>query len=328
LDFAGRQREALLASPPRKVNRPRYFWPKLSDVKRVATTLREYYITRLRRAPDDNAPVEEWFRYDIVRDSEIDIWFYSAGGLTALAMYSAPGLAIVPLLTFVAVLIVSALASRDWLWANIAFDRASLPFVSRFALNGRPAEVEIRKNALAFAIGSNTATGHLVIIGPPKSGRTTTAVALGVEALLQQLPPRDVVVYTTLCKLLDRVAEEQMILAEDKSGPPGERPVWPPKDAELLIVDDVGAQGAKIPLLSPEVLEKELLNNELLRNTCNGKRVIWVVGDDPGRSQEWINVLRTAFTKEGSVKPCVEPPVELRTVIPRQERLPPSQQAA
>ena len=31
----------------------------------------------------------------------------------------------------------------------------------------------------------------------------------------------------------------------------GERPVWPPAFAELLIVDDVGAQGANGALLSP-----------------------------------------------------------------------------
>jgi hypothetical protein len=238
-----------------------------------------------------------------------------------------------PLLTLGAVLIALALLSKDWLWANIAFDRAQLPFVSRFVLNARPPEEETRREALAFATRRDNKPGddrpgHLVIIGPPKSGRTTTAVALGVEALLQTLPPRDVVVYTTLCKLLDRVAEEKMALsATGPSGPPGERPTWPPAVAELLIVDDVGAQGANGALLSPAQFEAELRTNDLLRTICDGKHVIWVIGDDPGQSEKWTAALRTAFT-HGSVVPRVLRPVELRAPIPRAERLRSSQQRA
>jgi hypothetical protein len=149
-----------------------------------------------------------------------------------------------------------------------------------------------------------------------------------VEALLQTLPPREVVVYTTLCKLLDRVAEEQMALStSDPSGPPGDRPVWPPAVAELLIVDDVGAKGANGALLSPAQFEAELRTNDLLRKICDGKHVIWVVGDDPERSQKWIDALRTAFT-HGSVVPRVLPPIELCAPIPRAERLRSSQQRA
>ena len=338
LSFAERQRKELLANPPGKVDRPRYFWPKAEDWKQVRAALWEQYVIRHWRPPAENADVEEWFRYDVVRDSQMDIWFYLAGILTALAMYAAPELAkmwgeptftgLVPLLTFAAVLVASVLLSQDWLWANIAFDRAQLPFVARFALNSRPPEKQTRTDALTFATKSDSAPGHLLIIGPPKSGRTTTAVALGVEALLQALPPRDVVVYTTLCKLLDRVAEEQIAFsARDQSGPPGERPVWPPKDAELLIVDDVGAQGAKRALLSPAAFKTELLNNKLLRQMCDGKRVIWVVGDDPRRSKQWIAALKTAFEKDSPV-PHLVPPVKLRAPIPHEERLRPSQKVA
>lgn len=333
LHFAERQRQALLGNAPGKVNRPEYILPKASDWKNVLVTLRDQYITRRKRVS-----LAEWFKYDVVRDSQMDIWCYLAGVLTALAMYVAPGLATkwevpvltgwIPLVTLVAVLFALALLSRDWLWANIAFDRAQLPFVSRFVLNARPPEEETRREILAFVTRRGNRPGHLVIIGPPKSGRTTTAVALGVEALLQTLPPREVVVYTTLCKLLDRVAEEQMALSTSgPSGPPGERPVWPPAAAELLIVDDVGAQGANGALLSPAQFEAELRTNDLLRKICDAKHVIWVVGDDPAQSKKWIAALRTVFT-HGSVLPRVLPPVELRAPIPRAERLRSSQQRA
>ena len=269
LHFAERQRHALLRDAPGEVKRTEYILPRASDWKGVLATLREQYITRHRRAS-----LADWFKYDVVRDSQMDIWCYLAGMLTALAMYAAPGLAtkwgvptltgLMPFFTLVALLIALAHLSKDWLWANIAFDRAQLPFVSRFVLNARPPEDKIREEALAFATRRDKGSeddrpGHLVIIGPPKSGRTTTAVALGVEALLQTLPPRNVVVYTTLTKLLDRVAEEQMALSPSSpSGPPGNRPVWPPAVAELLIVDDVGAQGANGALLSPAQFELEL----------------------------------------------------------------------
>ena len=108
------------------------------------------------------------------------------------------------------------------------------------------------------------------------------------------------------------------------SGPPGNRPAWPPEVAELLIVDDVGAQGANGALLSPARFESELRTNDLLRETCDRKHVIWVVGDDPGQSQKWTAALRAAFA-HGSVVPRVLPPIELRAPIPRAERLRSSQ---
>src|SRR5262245_37051271 len=260
--------------------------------------------------------------------------------LTALSMYAAPRVATwaeappltgwIPLLVLFVVLIRLAHLSKEWLWANIVFDRAQLPFVSRFVLIVRPYDKDTRERALKFAT-ARTDPGHLVIIGPPKSGRTTTAVALGVEALLQTRPPREVVVYTTLCKLLDRLAENPLPTG-GRSGPPGDRAVWPPEDAELLIVDDVGAEGAKAPLLSPARFKEELQTNQPLREICDKKRVIWVVGDNPARAHEWEAALKSAFEQDSAGQDFVEPRV-LRSVkllipIPRGERLRSARQMA
>jgi hypothetical protein len=335
LRFAGSQREALLANPPLKIRRARRFRPTRNDLRDVLAALREYYLIRRRQPPGAKEPVEDWFKYDIVRDSEIDGWFYLAGVLTALTMYLAAGLAmtwdrprlagLLPFLTFIGLLLLSSRLSAGWLWTNIAFDKAMLPFVGRFALNGQPPHEETRQGALDFATLREGQPGHLIIIGPPKSGRTTTAVALGVEALLQSSPPRNVVVYTTLCKLLDRVAEEQLQLPKyDQQGPPGKRPVWPPDEAELLIVDDIGAQGAeKTPLLNADAFKSELQKNDALRAICDDKRVVWVVGDNPKRLEDWMNALKIAFKEVGSpVEPRVES-VELSITIPLDERMRP-----
>jgi hypothetical protein len=323
LRFAGRQRAALLDNPPRQVRRVRRIWPNREDLTDVWGALREY-LARRRQPPGKKASVEDWFKYDLVRDSVMDGWFYLSGVLTALMMYLAPGLAmswgwprltgLLPFLTFGVLLLLSGRVSASWLWTNIAFDQAQVPFVGRFALNGRPSDEKTRQVALDFATLREGQPGHLVIVGPPKSGRTTTAVALGVETLLQSSPPRNIVVYTTLCKLLDRAGERSN---DEQQGPPGQRPVWPPEEAKLLIVDDVGAQGAKDhPLLSAEAFKTELQRNRDLRAICDGKWVIWVVGDDPKRSKDWVNSLKTTFQEAGS---HVEK-VELHTTIPRHER--------
>jgi hypothetical protein len=334
LHFAQRQRRALRNRQTFTEERAGYIWPKRIDWENVRTALRKQYFTR-----DNQKTAADRFRHGVVRDSQMDIRCYLAGTLTAVAMYVAPGLATkcgapaltvwMPLLTLVTVLIFLVFRSKDWLWANIAFDKAQLPFVSRFVLNAQPFEETPRKDAFDFATRKDGKPGHLIIIGPPKSGRTTTAVALGVEALLETLPPRNVVVYTTLCKLLDRVAEKK------PSGPPGERPVWPPEDAELLIVDDVGAQSGKGALITHEQFEWELRDNDQLRGICGGKHVIWVVGDDPNRSEEWNAAIQEAFThrkkdevERGKDLPRMLTPIKLPEAIPQKQRLPLGQQWA
>jgi hypothetical protein len=324
LRFAERQRAALLADPPRGVHRDHRFLPNRQDLTEIWATLRQHYVTRRGQNPGKDAPLEDWYRYDLVRDSQMDGWFYLSGILTALTMYLSPGLALreswpsligaLPLLTFVLFLLLSARLSEDWLWSNIAFDKAQLLFVRRFALNGRPPDEKTRQLAIDFATSRQGQPGHLVIIGPPKSGRTTTAVALGVEALLRSSPPGNIVVYTTLCKLLDLTTERANT---DQQGPPGSRPVWPPREAQLLIVDDVGAQGANdFPLVTAEAFKAELQRNRDLRAICDGKWVIWVVGDDPKRSKDWVNTLNTVFQHKGFY---IEK-VELLTTIPPHER--------
>jgi hypothetical protein len=323
LRLSGRQIEALRLgkAPPHPHHRVILSGEDLRDLRR---TLLDY----LQRTsePSKIDPVA-WFKQDIVSDSLTDSWFNFAGVVTALAMYFARGLATtldlpwlagaLPALTFFVLLVLSVPVSAGWLWANIAFDKATLPFVSRFALNSKPPEEEKRECALDFAL-RNERPGHLVIIGPPKSGRTTTAVALAVEAILRS--DRNIVVYTTLCKLLDRISEERQSLPNyGQQGPPGNRPVFSANEAKLVIVDDVGALGAGgEPLLSAQVFEGQL--GVLQAKYCSGKRMIWVVGDDPSQSQNW----KEAFLKHG---PSVEEPIVMPEPIAHQDRRRPMRRA-
>ena len=70
LHFAECQRQALHDNEPSKGKPPEYIFPKASDWKNVFAALRERYITRHKRRS-----AEDWFKYDVVRDSEMDICF-------------------------------------------------------------------------------------------------------------------------------------------------------------------------------------------------------------------------------------------------------------
>jgi hypothetical protein len=308
LRIARSQRDAAHKNlpPPPAIRAGRFSRDSLRDVWRV---LQDYYGMRV---PTDE---EDWFRHDIVRDSAIDCWFYFAGTTTAIAALTGPGIAAglgwpwlaaaLPIATMLVTFLLSISRSRDWLWEKVAFDKADLPFVGRFALNSRPVEPEMRQRALGFALDQHQ-PGHLVLIGPPKSGRTTTAVSLGVEALLRA--DVDTVVYTTLCKLLDRVAEQQPA-AQEPQGPPGDRPMWPPENAQLLIVDDVGAQGGQAPVVTAAAFGAELRANAHLRQVFQNKRVIWVIGDNPARAEAWENAIAGALgttARVASVVPGVK----------------------
>ena len=87
----------------------------------------------------------------------------------------------------------SALAhlSKDWLWANIAFDRAQLPFVSRFVLNARPPKEKTRKEALDFA----TKRGNR----PGMTGRGISSLLVRRRADAPRLPSR--LEWKSFCRL-------------------------------------------------------------------------------------------------------------------------------
>jgi hypothetical protein len=79
------------------------------------------------------------------------------------------------------------------------------------------------------------------------------------------------------------------------------RSSWPPKEADLLIIDDVGAEPhTGSPLLTPSAFETQLAS-DILHEMCEGKRVIWVVGHDPNESRHWVNALVATFERKVGV---------------------------
>jgi hypothetical protein len=314
-ELAAEQREAAILGkrlPSSKL--PPSYKIGIQDLRYVADALRTYFAHIRRSEARVGDSVADWFVVDIVRDSQADGWFYLAGVLTAIVMYSAPGLDpeagwpwAVPIGTFVILLIISFVISRDWLWEKVAFDNARFPFVGRFALNSRPYQQDKRKMVIDFALDALPGKNHLVIIGPPKSGRTNTAVALGVEALLRA--GTSIVVYITWCKLLDRIADDVHVASQTQQQElqgPDMRPAFPPEEAQLLIVDDVGAEGAqRRPFVTATAFGQELDQNVELLKKLETKRVVWVVGDDPISHDDWIKSLEDAFGKNKVV--VVEP---------------------
>jgi hypothetical protein len=60
----------------------------------------------------------------------------------------------------------------------------------------------------------------------------------------------------------------------------------------------------------------ELLRNDLLRQLCEDKRVIWVVGDAPDQSESWAEAFSSAF-EETRVEV-----VQMPTMIPKNQQWP------
>jgi len=346
---------------------------RLRETKERLRTLRE----ENGLAADGGDDIEDSFVWDLWRDSFMDGWFYLAGVITAFVALTGqiftahwetvswlpvswwPVISwggdctksgtlclggLLPFLTFLILLIISGRISATWLRRNIAFDRAQLPFVRRFALTDRPIESSARQEAIHFALnrsenpnkiaeaadrGPQTKPNHLLIIGPPKSGRTGTAVALGVEALLDGArPPANIVRHITLCKMLDRLVAKERGDSETEE----DELVFPPADSELLIIDDVGAETPPLtkdvnldtpssqPLLRAaefrDVVERVLESREGLKQIVAGKRIIWVVGDRPDHQSDWTSALECAFGPGC----CVNPAIVLRGPIEKPDR--------
>jgi hypothetical protein len=135
------------------------------------------------------------------------------------------------------------------------------------------------------------------------------------------------VLYTTLWRLLDRAAEEQRQVPESNlQGSPGRRPVWPPQEARLLVIDDISAQAHDgRALLSPDAFAHELRNNRAVLEMCRGKRVIWVVSDRPDNAPAWKSAIAGAFRLGG---PAAVQLVALDRIIDDAARLRPVRRAA
>lgn len=204
---------------------------------------------------------------------------------------------------FLALLAFFLLVRRPYLLTKRAFDKSDMPQLVRlstFPNNFAGADWRDLVQAIdLFARGGPAAAGHLVVTGPPKSGRSTLAKAIGGDATAE----RRMVRYVTASRLMEkRRAGFETPSAYAQPYQVGE--------ADLVIIDDLpvdllrhpaGAEAAISQLI--DVAPGRSIFEEPIRASEDappgGKprpmpQVVWTI-DDPETAREVAAALPRRF---------------------------------
>ncbi len=247
---------------------------------------------------------------EVMLDGLVDWWFVVMGAVFGYTVVCEAFLwrGYTVLYAAFALVVSFLLISRPYLLQKRAFDRSGLPYFSRLSsvpVGRLPGTGDVLSQLVTRIRGSVQGDGEVqqwIITGPPDSGRTSLAVAMGGEASV--LPKRDSlnsgvgylnerqrVRYLSASRLLHK-AELPCETASAQDQP------WAVAEADLVIIDEIsgflsGASGADQVgpwlkrVLRVQGNEKE---NVFLRPICEHDsmikrdmaevRLLWVV-DDP-----------------------------------------------
>jgi hypothetical protein len=264
---------------------------------------------------------------DVVWNVKTALLYFGIGGILAIAAFSAWWSIPIAL----AVLIYPALSVAFWwLRRKLAFQQAGLPYLYRLTnfagvlsksvveQIGKLADLKDRKVVLwRVLLGRDEVphhvpeVRHVLITGPLGCGKTSLAVGIGTEFAFALGIGR----YLTAAKLVQ--------LAADGRTPAGEmeyddgRVLWPWRQCDLLIVDDVDV-GASPPTDDTPAIPLHLVQPQDLVDalTADGnpkplewlahRRSVWVVGD-PSNAVAWRRAIAGLMGVEEDAIIIVEP---------------------
>jgi hypothetical protein len=262
-----------------------------------------YWISKERTDyVDTKARARKIFKFDdgdIVWNVKTALLYFGVGGVLAIAAFSAWWSVLLALF----VLLYPALSvAYWWLRRKLAFQQAGLPYLYRLAnfagaldeamveTISKLANMKDREVVLwRVLLGRDKApvhaprVRHLLITGPLGAGKTSLAVGIGTEFAFALGLGR----YLTAAKLVQLAADKEKP-ADGMEYDDG-RVLWPWRQCDLLIIDDVDA-GASSPrdgsrhLVEPHDLEMALAVGaataplDWLGRRCS----VWVLGDPSG----------------------------------------------
>ncbi len=249
-----------------------------------------------------------------------------------------------PLVAFLILLGVTAVALWPafhvacwWLRRKLAFQQAGLPYLYRLAnftaeiedpdadavihvCNFEDRQVSLRTVLFGpDVVPPNTPpVRHLLIVGPPKAGKTSLAVGIGTEFAFALGVCR----YLPLVKLAQLAAHQESRSPSTGMEYDDGRVLWPWTDSDLLIVDDadIGVtvrdeKGAKpITLVKPErFAEKMKMTKDDLHPFAwlGSRRSVWVLGNED-RVGRWQRVIADLM----GIDPCEIRIIRLKTPQP------------
>ncbi|MGO4675139.1 hypothetical protein AB4Z40_19775 [Bosea sp. 2YAB26] len=243
------------------------------------------------------------------------LFFIGAGAIVAGASGLGGVQAIVALLVM---LVPATLLVLWWVKRKMTFQQVGLPFL--FRLTNLCSTIErpdpgYRDALIALSEpptkGANAPRfPHVLLTGTVGSGKTCLACGIGTEYAFRLGIAR----YTTLVKLFEAAVERKE--DADSGHPPLEeqdgRILWPWRNVDLLIVDDVDALLVEPPLPKPttataaEATAKRPVDQSALRRIVfnqlaivgiqrfRTRRTVWVVSD-PSEAEEWRNTIAEAL---------------------------------
>ena len=238
---------------------------------------------------------------DILWNVKTALTYFGIGGIWAVAAFTHGLLLLVTIL-------ISAwpglLVAYWWLRRKLAFQQAGLPYLYRLAnfktvcaphiteAVGALANLKERKVVMwrvLFGIDRipkrKAAIRHVLITGPMGAGKTSLAVGIGTEWAFALGLGR----YMSATEFVQEVAAS--------SGPANQmeysdgRALWPYRECELLIVDDLDAcvtrpDGSTMNLIQPSALVDALtVDGPRTLHWLGKRRSVWVVGDCIQRGQ-------------------------------------------
>ncbi len=176
-----------------------------------------------------------------------------------------------------------------WLKRKVAFQQAGLPYLYRLANFHADIDQAGRDAVLAVSADPNRQGGrHLLVTGPIGAGKTSLAVGIGTEFAFKLGIGR----YLTLSKLLQLADEKptQSVLEYDDG-----RVLWPWREVDLLVVDDVDFGLASLSLVGPVAVADALRTLQSEKSVpplawLKDRRSVWVVGAG-GDLEAWRQAL-------------------------------------
>ncbi len=246
------------------------------------------------------------------------LFYIACGAIIAGAAGFGGGKAAI--ISFLILLVPAVILLVWWVRRKMTFQQAGLPFLFRLAnirskIQGDSESLRDATIALSTPPrGKDVAppVNHLLITGSVGSGKTCLACGIGTEYAFRLGIAR----YTTLVKLLEAASPGKPGPLAPVSGTPLEeqdgRVLWPWRDVDLLIVDDVNAMLDETPLPPSfaqavdrgraqrrddiaawrNIVRCQLDAIEIRR--FKDRRTVWVVSD-PDEANSWLATIADAL---------------------------------
>lgn len=206
-----------------------YYFILLSLFPIILMLLKEYSDVLNEKKRDKNTPgVFPLNITELWQNALTAVWFTVVGSFVAASTYASMLLGInfvaLPIVTLACLLVPSIFIAKYWINKKICFQRSNLDFMYR--LSYYPVDsVENIDKLLSFFKGE---INKITIVGPPRSGKTDLAVAIGTELTNSNLKVR----YGDIFEFLENKDVDERVNVHVA------RLLWSWEEADVWIIDD------------------------------------------------------------------------------------------